>query len=147
LINKMPMQLDYSVSLVSEFNSTHKLSLSMAFPNNPKRITEQKWLAAKKKKIIKQKKEEKIKSIEAKLPPVTAQIVDVEKRPNKTIVTLNVGSKTRGVRKGVMGVLYNPGRALAGKCKIIQVYPTLTRAMVIEKSGEIGAKTVVEIVR
>lgn len=159
VMKDMPMQLDYSLSLAAEFSPTHKLALSLFLAKNPVRISDEEQEAKKRaaeeaqkrKQAAKKRAEEKKKKqeeMEKKLPPVTIQVLEQEKKGGEVkALILNAGYNTKGVRRGVIGVIYNPGHALAGKCKLVEVYPTRTRAIVTEISADIGAKAVVELLR
>lgn len=174
VLKDLPLQLDYAFSLAREFSSTHKLAVSLFLPRSQGRWTDDERLAqkeaAEEAALRKQQEEEKQrqeelakqqaaaetqrqaeakqKEIEAKLPPLTLQVLETEKMGGeiKNLV-LNAGSKTKGVVKNAMGVIYNPGHTPIGKCKLIQIYSIRSLAQVLELAGEIDPQAVVEIIR
>lgn len=82
-----------------------------------------------------------------KLPPVTLQVLEIEKIGGEVkSLILNAGSRQKGVKQGLLGIIYNAGHQLAGKCKLVEVYPTRSQAKVLEINADIGSEASVELV-
>lgn len=163
------LQLDYSLSLTTALDYAHKLAVTWYLPENPVRWTKEKWAAKIKAEqeaklrqqqaeeaAKKQAEEEKRKAEEKKqaqenkpaLPPLTLAILEIEQIHGQTgSIILNAGFATPGVVKNAEGVIYNPGREMAGVAKIVEVYRTRSRAIITETSGEIKPNAVMEIAR
>ncbi len=133
------LQMDYSFGMMSALNSIHKVSLTYTLAVDVKRQVE--VLGAKPK--VRSKRRAKAKP----LLPVMAEVLEIENIGGEARrVVLSVG-KNKKLRKGHQGTIFNNSGLEIAKIKIIEVYPTRCLAKVIEKSGEIGKKTKVEIQR
>lgn len=173
VLQNMLVQFDYSIGFSSILEYIHKAALSFYFPENADRWTEDKWkqklkadqeaaekarleAEAKKRKEEEEKarleaeqaKQKKMEELKAKMPPITLQILEKEMKAGTVVaVILSEGTQKEGVARGVEGIIYNPGRELAGTCKLVEVYERRSRAIITQMNADIKEGAFVELVK